>query len=165
MSNPLTHKVSTSKFDRLDPRIRGLDLSRIIWKMGDPEEGKGFTPQMLARAELDYRRFLHLHILFPNVELVPTKMIDEVWHQHILDTNAYAEDCERIFGGFLHHYPYFGMGGEKDQESLQTCFEETQRIWVEEFGEPMFELEAVRCAGHSCHAPSSCACRSPGSCK
>ena len=49
MSNPLTHKVNTSKFDRLDPRIRGLDLSRIIWKMGDPEEGKGFTPQMLAR--------------------------------------------------------------------------------------------------------------------
>ena len=92
-------------------------------------------------------------------------MIDEVWHQHILDTNAYAEDCERIFGHFLHHYPYFGMEGEEDQAKLQSCFEETQGIWVEEFGEPMFEKEAVRCGGHSCHAPSGCACRSPGSCK
>ena len=156
---------TTSNFASLDSKIRELDLRRIIWKMADPEEGKGFTPQMLARAELDYRRFLHLHIRFPEIDLVPTKMIDEVWHQHILDTNAYAEDCERIFGHFLHHYPYFGMEGEQDQENLQNCFQETQSIWVREFGEPMFEKEAVRCGGHACHAPSSCACRSPGACK
>ncbi len=156
---------SNSKFDNLHQSIQDLDLRRIIWKMADPDEGKGFTPQMLARAELDYRRFLHLHLLFPEVDLVPTEMIDEVWHQHILDTNAYAADCEKVFGHFLHHYPYFGMEGEEDQENLQSCFVETQRIWEREFGEPMFEIEAVRCAGHSCHAPSSCACRSPGSCK
>ena len=90
-------------YSELDEKVRDLDLQRIIWKMADPEEGKGFTPQMLARAELDYRRFLHLHILYPGMELVPTKMIDEVWHQHILDTRAYSGDCERIFGHFLHH--------------------------------------------------------------
>ena len=106
---------ANSKFDTLHQSIQDLDLRRIIWKMADPDEGKGFTPQMLARAELDYRRFLHLHVLFPEVDLVPTEMIDEVWHQHILDTNAYAADCEKIFGHFLHHYPYFGMEGEEDQ--------------------------------------------------
>ena len=152
-------------YSELDEKVRDLDLQRIIWKMADPEEGKGFTPQMLARAEMDYRRFLHPHILYPEMELVPTKMIDEVWHQHILDTRAYSGDCERIFGHFLHHYPYFGMNGEEDKQNLESSFEKTQDVWIEEFGEPMFELEAVRCEGHACHAPSSCACRSPGSCK
>ena len=156
---------TNTNFESLDQRIRELDLRRIIWKMADPEEGKGFTPIMLARAELDYRRFLHMHIVHPEADLVPTKLIDEVWHQHILDTNAYGEDCDRIFGHFLHHYPYFGMNGEEDQANLQSCFESTQEIWEREFGEPMFDIDATRCAGHSCHAPSSCACRSPGSCK
>ena len=66
--------------------------------MADPEEGKGFTPQMLARAEMDYRRFLHLHILYPGMELVPTKMIDEVWHQHIL-TPELTQETARGFSG------------------------------------------------------------------
>ena len=149
----------------LDHRIQNLDLARIIWKMGDPEEGKGFTPQRLAQAEMDYRRFLHLHLLYPGLEIVPTKLIDEVWHQHILDTRAYAKDCQELFGEFLHHYPYFGMHGEDDQANLQTCFERTQKLWIDCFGIPMFETQAVRCEGHACHAPSTCACRSPGACK
>ena len=104
-----------TNYTQLDEKIQNLDLRRIIWKMSDPEEGKGYTPERLARAELDYRRFLDLHIKYPQVELVPTKMIDEVWHQHILDTRAYSNDCEQIFGDFLHHYPYFGMHGDEDQ--------------------------------------------------
>ena len=113
-----THEMYTD----LDFRIQNLDLTRIIWKMGDPEEGKGFTPQRLAQAEMDYRRFLHLHLLYPGLEIVPTKLIDEVWHQHILDTRAYAKDCQELFGEFLHHYPYFGMHGADDQANLQRCY-------------------------------------------
>ena len=164
----LLHEITRETYDRftdLDPHIQNLDLVRIMWKMADPEEGKGFTPQRLAQAEMDYRRFLHLHLQYPGLEIVPTKLIDEVWHQHILDTRAYAKDCEDMFGEFLHHYPYFGMHGEEDQANLQACFERTQVIWMDCFGVPMFETQAVRCEGHSCHSPSSCACRSPGACK
>ena len=39
------------------------------------------------------------------------------------------------------------------------------RDMAREFGVPMFETQAVRCEGHACHSPSSCACRSPGACK
>jgi hypothetical protein len=153
------------EFTDMDSQIQKLDLVRIMWKMADPEEGKGFTPQRLAQAEMDYRRFLHLHLQYPSLEIVPTKLIDEVWHQHILDTRAYAKDCEDMFGEFLHHYPYFGMRGEEDQANLQACFERTQVIWKDYFGVPIFETQAVRCEGHACHSPSSCACRSPGACK
>ena len=149
----------------LDQSIRELDLRRIMWKMADSEEGGGYAKETLEEAETGYRRFLQLHLLFPGMEIVPTKMIDKVWHQHILDTKAYSRDCQEIFGSFLHHYPYFGMNGEEDQENLQRCFEKTQEAWIGVFGEPMFEREAVRCGGHACHAPSNCACRSPGACK
>lgn len=28
-----------------------------------------------------------------------------MWHAHILFTQKYAADCDRIFGSFLHHFP------------------------------------------------------------
>jgi hypothetical protein len=33
---------------------------------------------------------------------------DMVWHSHILHTRQYAEDCEKLFGRFLHHTPETG---------------------------------------------------------
>ena len=37
---------------------------------------------------------------------VPTIDIDLFWHQHILDTRAYAKDCQKVFGQFLHHFQF-----------------------------------------------------------
>jgi hypothetical protein len=59
-----------------------------------------------------------------------------MWHRHILDTRAYAEDCERIFGGFMHHFPYFGMRGDADAEALADAYDETLRCYREAYGEP-----------------------------
>jgi hypothetical protein len=35
--------------------------------------------------------------LYPTKGIVPRKTMDEFWHQHILDTQAYREDCQAIF--------------------------------------------------------------------
>ena len=56
----------------------------------------------------EYKRFLILKIENPDVGMSPTKSMDEVWHFHILDTKKYAEDCDRMFGTFLHHTPGYG---------------------------------------------------------
>ena len=45
---------------------------------------------------------------------VPCKLVDELWHAHILDTRAYRDDCYRIFGFFYDHYPYFGLRDAAD---------------------------------------------------
>jgi hypothetical protein len=47
------------------------------------------------------------------------KIVDEIWHQHILDTHAYHRDCDAIFGSYLHHFPYFGMRGDADAQALR----------------------------------------------
>src|SRR3954471_4348768 len=100
---------SPTPLDALVLLDRVLDLSNVRMKLADPEEGHGFAASELDLREQEYRRFLALHLAYPEMDVVPCKLVDGIWHQHILDTNAYARDCEAIFGRFLHHFPYFGM--------------------------------------------------------
>ena len=93
--------------------IAALDLDPIKLKLMDPEEGQGWSREYVERMEVAYKRYLTLLAKFPEETIAPTKDVDKFWHAHILDTMKYAEDCERTFGYFLHHFPYFGMRGEK----------------------------------------------------
>lgn len=53
----------------------------------------------------EYRRFLYLAATQGEV-VAPSPLIDEVWHHHIQDTQAYVENfCPRVFGRLLHHRP------------------------------------------------------------
>lgn len=157
----------------IDARVRSIDLERLKRKL---QEERGWTQDTLNAMERQYRQFLTLKLRFPEHELVPTRFIDEMWHAHILDTRSYARDCELVFGYFLHHYPYLGVGGEGAKQQLDDAFVATVALWAEGFGEDYRSLPsgsrehvdagaASRCQGHACHAPSSCACRTPGACK
>lgn len=50
---------------------------------------------------------------FPDRPVVPSKLVDLVWHEHILDTFTYKRDCSRLFGRYVHHNPSFGGQEEK----------------------------------------------------
>jgi hypothetical protein len=93
--------------------------------------------EIIAETEDNYRRLLVLNLLYPSETIVVNKILDDYWHQHILDTQKYAEDCQQIFGYFLHHYPYFGINGEQDRQDNQEGFSVTQQLWEETFGFPM----------------------------
>src|ERR1700721_1103138 len=82
-----------------------LDISNIIARM--QAAGETYNSQRLdARTvEDEYRRFLTLRKRYPGVRLVPSRLIDRVWHYHILDTSKYTRDTKRIFGEYLHHDP------------------------------------------------------------
>lgn len=162
----------------IDARVSGIDLDPLKRKLA---EEKGYTEETLAQMDRQYRQFLSLKLTFPGKSIVPTRFIDEMWHAHILDTRAYASDCQRVFGYFLHHYPYLGVGGEGEKAKLEDAFGDTVELWAQAYGEdyrslPVGDLqlvhgrlqspsEAGRCQDHACHVPSSCACRSPGACK
>jgi hypothetical protein len=151
---PLPHAIAT------------LDFTRMRQKLLGPVEGCGLTASQLDFAEREYRRFLSLHLAHPTVPLVPNRLVDVMWHAHILDTQRYAMDCERLFGHLLHHDPYVGIGGPASEQELATLFAETRTYYEARFGPyPTNALEAVRCKGHACHVPTPCACRVPGACK
>jgi hypothetical protein len=70
-----------------------LDLGNVRLKLADQEEWKGYDEARLDLMESEYRKFLALHLAFPGDDIVPCKLVDEIWHQHILDTAAYRADC------------------------------------------------------------------------
>lgn len=152
--------------DALHPLVAATDFERLKYKHTASHEAE-MTPEEWDHAQREYQRFLSLKLLYPQEVLVPTKQVDTIWHAHILDTRAYRMDCERLFGRFIDHYPYFGIYGDDDYQALQTAFAKTCELYTRHFGELPDEMEhqATRCAEHSCHVPSSCACRVPGACK
>jgi hypothetical protein len=111
-----------------------LDLTNVRMKLADPEEGKGYSTTHLDLLEGEYRKFLALHLMYPDVDIVPCKIVDEIWHQHILDTAAYRADCDAIFDRFLDHFPYFGMRDEQDAEDLEGAYADTLDRYEAAFG-------------------------------
>jgi hypothetical protein len=117
--------------------IQSLDLEPIKLKLMDPEEGQGWSREYADQMAVAYKRFLTLLVRFPEETIAPTKDVDKFWHGHILDTMKYAEDCENVFGYFLHHFPYFGMRGEQDAADLRAASERMHEIYEREFGEAL----------------------------
>ena len=85
-------------------------------------------------------------------KICPTGPIDEFWHAHILDTEAYARDCNELFGEYLHHFPYFGMRGPADRADLETAFEQSRVLFIRHFGiDPCGgEAQARGCSPQRC---------------
>jgi hypothetical protein len=127
-------RITDRPVEQVVAAIQALDLGPIKLKLMDSEEGHGWSREYADRMELAYRRFLTLLATHPEETLAPGKDVDKFWHGHILDTLKYAEDCERVFGCFLHHFPYFGMRGDEDAANLARAAEVTRRLYRQEFG-------------------------------
>lgn len=133
----------------LRSRVEALDLAMIASKLLDPEEGAGWSTDFCARVEAEYRKYLTLTGIYPHLAIVPSKIVDTFWHGHILDTQAYAPDCDRVFGFFLHHFPYFGMRGPDDAAALGDAYDQTLGLYQSHFDEPPTDIwvrtGAARC--------------------
>ncbi len=80
----------------------------------------------------EYKRFLVLKLLRPDLILPPPPLIDEVWHTHILDTAKYLADCLRVAGYYIHHNP---------NEAYVIFAQQTVDIYTEVFGQtPSMEI-------------------------
>lgn len=125
--------------------VFALNLDPIKFKLMDKKEGCGWTCEEADRHELEYRRFLALVAKYPDDVITPDTNVDKFWHGHILDTMKYAEDCQAVFGYFLHHFPYFGMRDDEDAANLADASANTRRLYQQEFGSATAG-EAAYCA-------------------
>lgn len=144
--NAITQAIDTALFMS---DINDIDFTMVKLKLQDLEEGQGWNAEQCDEAEQEYKKFLALRRSYPEKDIVPNGAIDIFWHQHILDTAKYANDCDTIFGYFLHHYPYFGMNGVQDAQNLSDAFEETKELYKENFGKPYIGM-AKRCKPPKC---------------
>lgn len=115
--------------------IYSMNLSMIIEKM----VFQGWLERDAITISKLYKNFLWLQRKYGQKhDIVPTEEIDEFWHNHILDTRKYKEDCQKIFGFYLDHYPYFGIDEKSDMGDLYAAFDNTLALYKEEFGDNAF---------------------------
>jgi hypothetical protein len=55
---------------------------------------------------------------------MPSRLVDEAWHEFILDSLSYTDFCEKAFGGYLHHMPDEAM-----ENPFGETLGETVRAW------------------------------------
>lgn len=118
----------TKNSDELGKQISDLDLEPIKFKLVKED---GWALNQVDEIEKQYKGFLFLIGTNPEEAIVPSKFIDKMWHAHILDTRKYAEDCDKLFGHFVHHYPYFGIKDEADKACLTEEFNKTKALFRE----------------------------------
>lgn len=112
--------------------IHSLNLQYIVKRIVKKQNWK---PRDAKEAARKYKNFLILHLLYPHVQVVPTSSIDIVWHEHILHTEQYVEDCRRIFGDYFHHHPTEHTK-KKEKEIAASNFLKTARLYEKHFQEP-----------------------------
>jgi len=114
-------------------RLKELDLepikAKLLYSFRDV-----WDLEKLKLIEKEYKKFLFLCFKYQEKAIVPSKLVDDFWHQHILDTGKYKDDCFDLFGYFLHHFPYFGMRDKKVEEVHEEAIKETQELYKKEFG-------------------------------
>jgi hypothetical protein len=116
-------------------RVLSIDFSPIRMKLAKNEHGETWDKDKINEAELLYRAYLSLILASQGIDLLiaPPVSADEFWHQHILDTRKYMDDCKILFGEYLHHFPYFGMRGEEDAKALRRASETMHKLLSEHF--------------------------------
>jgi hypothetical protein len=116
-------------------QLNKVNFSPTAMKLIKPDEGEAWTIEQATAAIEQYRHFLVLHFLYPDRPLIPTRIVDRVWHTCILSTKKYAEDCMETFGYFLHHFDSFEAIDAVDKQASKEAFDETCQLWERHFGQ------------------------------
>jgi len=94
---------------------------------------QGWTQGYTLRAIREYKRFAFLSTVSAS-PITPSKVVDEVWHLHLIYTRNYWEDfCGKALGKRLHHQP--GNGREEDESRFQRQYAETLELYRSFFGQ------------------------------
>ena len=144
--------ISMMKFDSAMNIVQNWDFSLAVKKLQE-SNNKGWSESRALKAVEDYKRYLALTKALDGFQLVPNGDLDEIWHLHLLDTRRYVEDCHTLFGGFLHHYPYYGMLDEENKKDWLENQDFSSALWEKLFSEKLYSTssEAMKC-------PQACPC-------
>ena len=129
-------KLTDRPVEQVIAAINALDLDSVKIRAMDPELGEGWTREYAEGIERGYRTYLTMLAKYPDhaEDILLSKDVDEFWHTHILQTIKYTEDCETVFGKYLHHAPHIGEVTSADKERRVALAEKTRRLYQQEFG-------------------------------
>ena len=112
-------------------KIIALDLEPVRKKFAFKKNWWWLLTRSPMNVERQYRQFLYLIATNPGKTVVPwSHDLDDFWHEHILHTEKYAQDCQAIMGGFIHHNPHLPEGSP----AHTLAFSQTRDMYVLAFG-------------------------------
>jgi len=120
----------------------------LAYELHDPSHAIGFLDHLMRsngwsceyalRAIEDYRKFVFLAMVADH-QVTPSDQIDQVWHLHLLFSDAYWNDfCPRVLGRPLHHEP--ARGGPQERERFHRLYHATLSSYRRHFGDPPLDL-------------------------
>src|SRR6267143_1144415 len=129
-------KLTNRPVEQVIAAIHALDLESVKVRAMDPELGEGWTREYVERIERGYKTYLTMLAKYPDhaEDILLSKDVDEFWHTHILQTIKYTEDCETVFGKYLHHAPHIGEVTQTDVQKRTALAEKTRHLYEREFG-------------------------------
>ena len=130
-------------------KIRDLNLERFYYKLKKDQPHKNWSLEMFDIAKQEYRRFLELEFRYPDWNFAPTSIMDDLWHQHILDTKTYTRDCMDILGKYLHHSPSFDDSDSRNNRIIEAS-ENLVKKYSKHYGDMPYGVQ-----GH-CITDSGC---------
>lgn len=120
----------------------------LAYPLEDPSHGFGFIAHLMhsngwdrayaLRAVEEYKKFVCLAMV-ANHQVTPSDQVDQVWHLHLLFSEAYWNDfCPRVLGRPLHHHP--ATGGQGERERFHQQYLATLASYQRSFGKPPLDL-------------------------
>ena len=83
------------------------------------------------RAIGEYKKFLYLGLVadFP---VTPPRVIDQVWHEHLLFSRGYREFCDQVLGREFDHHPEL-IPVDEQTERFKAQYDATLALYQTEF--------------------------------
>jgi hypothetical protein len=116
--------------------IQALDLEPVKVRLMHAELGEGWSREYADNIATAYKTYLTMLVKYPDdaEDIMLSEDVDEFWHTHILQTRKYMQDCQNVFGNFLHHEPHVGEITSADLEKRTVQAEKTRQLYEREFG-------------------------------
>ncbi len=132
--------MTIKKNNQLLEKILSWDLEKIVnyVVLENPE----LSESDIRKAEVEYKNYIYLTLLTGEFLSIPTRIVDFIWHAHILHTKDYINFCNSVAGGYIHHAPveYSGQGFEENRHKIEVLSQEV-------FGNVVFNFDKQKMFG------------------
>ncbi|MBA3560241.1 MAG: hypothetical protein H0W30_16750 [Gemmatimonadaceae bacterium] len=91
----------------------------------------GWTSAFSLRAIEEYRKFVYLGMVSER-SVTPPKVIDQVWHEHLLFSRPYREFCRDVLKRDFDHNPEL-VPSERQTEAFHAQYDATLELYRDEF--------------------------------
>ncbi len=124
------HLVPPHLFDSIRAVFSGSDAStqafadklarKLSWD-------RGFA----LRAIGEYKKFVYLGVV-SNFPVTPPRVIDQVWHEHLLFSSGYREFCAQVLGRNFDHHPEL-VPTDEQTATFRDQYAATLELYEREF--------------------------------